>query len=216
MKKLITIISTVLFLSCTTNETEVQTEDSYKHILVVGNSIVKHSPAPELGWTNDCGMAATPQETDFCGVIKTELKPLTFTRKNVAYWEADFNYNLNNFTDVNSYQYDLIIIKVGENVSFSPEYKQALKDMINHFKGGAKENVKIIIVSTIWWNDELNTVHSEVALEENYIYCDVNSIKEDYSNFAMNEYENEAVRIHPNNKGMKFIADKILEKINLN
>ena len=37
-------------------------------VMYVGNSITRHGPKPSIGWTNDCGMAASSIDKDYVHV----------------------------------------------------------------------------------------------------------------------------------------------------
>ena len=37
--------------------------------LFVGNSLTKCRPKPDIGWTNDCGMAASASENDYVHLL---------------------------------------------------------------------------------------------------------------------------------------------------
>ena len=38
-------------------------------VLFVGNSITKYRPKPDIGWNNDCGMAASAPENDYVHLL---------------------------------------------------------------------------------------------------------------------------------------------------
>jgi len=63
-------------------------ENGSPRILYVGNSITRHGPKPEIGWTNDCGMAASSIDTDYGHVhaaMVARVKPdAAFAYLNVA------------------------------------------------------------------------------------------------------------------------------------
>ena len=45
-----------------------------KKILFIGNSITKHRPKPEIGWENDCGMAASSLENDYVHQLMSKIR----------------------------------------------------------------------------------------------------------------------------------------------
>lgn len=48
-------------------------EGSFR-VLFVGNSITKHRPRPEIGWNNDCGMAASKPENDYVHILMRKIR----------------------------------------------------------------------------------------------------------------------------------------------
>ena len=45
-------------------------------VLFVGNSITRHGAAPQIGWYNDCGMAASSKEKDYVRTERTDDIPV--------------------------------------------------------------------------------------------------------------------------------------------
>ncbi len=41
----------------------------FKNVLIIGNSITRHEPQADLGWKNNCGMAATNKDNDFAHLL---------------------------------------------------------------------------------------------------------------------------------------------------
>ena len=63
-------------------------------ILFVGNSITRHAPKPEVGWLNDCGMAASSIERDYVHLLMDRVhavdKDASFQIAQVAGFEWNF------------------------------------------------------------------------------------------------------------------------------
>ena len=57
-------------------------------VLYVGNSITRHGPKPSMGWTNDCGMAASLIDKDYVHVnaalVSAHDPKASFAYMNVA------------------------------------------------------------------------------------------------------------------------------------
>ena len=70
-----------------------------KKILFIGNSITKHGPKPEIGWENDCGMAASSLENDYVHQLMSKIRTVDSEARFAiqAAWEIE-----NNFEDFNN------------------------------------------------------------------------------------------------------------------
>lgn len=219
MKLLKVVFIALLVVSCS-NDTETNKPLS---MLVIGNSITKAEPGGE--WLGNWGMAASHPELDFCGRLKNHFENSELDKLNIAIWENNLDYDLNLLTPITTKSYDYIIFKLGENVNDNDRnrYKEDFRNMINHFK---QSDSKIIIVSTVWNEYEFDIygnpfvvesvkdrVMKEVAEEDDYIFVDISEMRNNSENYAWNEYINQGIASHPNDYGMLFIANKIIEKI---
>ncbi|HMI08400.1 MAG TPA: SGNH/GDSL hydrolase family protein [Flavobacterium sp.] len=188
-------------------------------VLVVGNSITYHPPAPELGWNGDWGMAATAPDKDFESLLHKKLSDagkykIQFTARNIAYWENDFHYDLNQFSDISGKTYDILIVRLGENVNEKgPEfsnYEQELIKMINHFKS---KNTKVIITGTVWPSPVKDSIQQKVAKDNGYYYIPLLDFQAEPKNYSYGKFANEQVSGHPSDFGMATIADKLYKQV---
>lgn len=208
LTKLIFILVLFLNFSCVA-EKEIDNKKDLK-VLILGNSILRHSPAPSLGWYGDWGMAATIPENDFLHVYidllqKSNIyKSVDVKSKNIAVWENDFQYNLNTFEDINTSDYDFIILRLGENISEPTKYYAALNSIINFYKS---ENTKIIITGIVWQNDEIEDIQQQLAIDNHYQYISFDDYKLNPLNYSWGLFDSGAVASHPSDLGMKKIAE---------
>lgn len=189
------------------------------NVLVVGNSITYHAPKPELGWSGDWGMAASAPDKDFESLLHKKLDEdgkykINFYAKNIAYWENDFHYDLNQFSDISGKTYDILIVRLGENVNEKgPEfsnYEQELIKMINHFKS---KGTKVIITGTVWLSPAKDAIQQKVAKDNGYVYIPLNDFQAEPKNYAYGKFPNEQVAAHPSDFGMETLADKIYKQV---
>ena len=93
-------------------------------VLVYGNSIALHGPMPSIGWTNNCGMAASAPEKDFAHLVVAGLekrlgKKADFRIRNLAALERNFTTNVASVAEIAAdakWKPDYVVIAVGENV----------------------------------------------------------------------------------------------------
>jgi len=103
-------------------------ENGSPRVLYVGNSITRHGPKPDIGWTNDCGMAASSIEKDYVHVnaaMVAKVKPhAEFACLNVAgslertFTDPDWNPETY-FKDVKAFKPDIVVFFFGANVAKS-------------------------------------------------------------------------------------------------
>lgn len=206
-KTLIILFSLIIF-SCSKEEEDLLIKKDIK-VLIVGNSILRHSPASSIGWYGDWGMAATAPDKDFLHIYNKLLQEsdkynyVLIKSKNIAGWERDFTYNLNEYVDITSETYDILIVRLGENVTNSSEYYKALNNMINLFK---TQNTKVIITGLVWENEIRESIHKQIALENGYRYISFQDFRSNSNNYAWGLYENSGVAAHPSDLGMQNIG----------
>jgi len=180
-------------------------------ILFLGNSITKHGPAPYLGWYGNWGMAATSEDKDYVHVLINQLKlihqNIDFKVENIASWERNFQYDLSSFTEINNYQPNILIIRLGENVdetyAKANKYQENLEKLIIYYKN---TNTDIYITNCFWQNTFKDNVQKTVALVNNYNFVDIGSLSTDDLDHAFIDFENAGVANHPSDYGMHNIA----------
>ena len=55
------------------NQTAFDAAKKGPRVLFVGNSITRHGPRPEIGWTNDWGMAASARDRDYVHLLQKKI-----------------------------------------------------------------------------------------------------------------------------------------------
>lgn len=223
MKTIKIILVALLVTSCSEESTYTNKQTN---ILVLGNSITKHEPKGE--WLGSWGMASSSPEKDFCAIINSSIKNSRVDRINIAWWENSLASDVSQIIPVTSISYDYVIFKIGENVDVSKnvEFQGKLKKLVNEIKPLTK---KIIIVSQVWKEYYLDTqgVPQEtvskidaalrnVAIETNSQYVDISDMSNYANNYAFDEYTDSQIACHPNDRGMRFIASAILNRLIIN
>jgi lysophospholipase L1-like esterase len=113
----------------------------FQKILFLGNSITLHGPKPDIGWTNNWGMAASSADKDCVHRITQGLKkkdgtlPQTLI-KNIAGFERQYTtFDTSALVkEARQFNPDLIVVGIGENVRWLGT------DLSKHIKDAAKFN----------------------------------------------------------------------------
>ncbi|WP_228724202.1 SGNH/GDSL hydrolase family protein [Spirosoma sp. KUDC1026] len=195
----------------------------YQRMLVIGNSIMSHGAAPDLGWFNTNGMAASAPEKDFVHLLDAQLKTLypqaTYRMQSGGGFERDFGkstYNIDEFNAIlQQFKPDLIILRIGENVdeenAVSRNYEGQLRTLLTKLATYGQP-VKIIATTSVWSRALADSIMRKVVSEKGYPLVELNSMIGQGQYFA-SQYANPGVAAHPNDAGMQRIADLIMEKI---
>lgn len=203
-------------------------DDSEYHILCIGNSITIHPPFDEVNWYSNHGMAASKPKNDYCHILEERVKrhnaQSTVSPLNIAIWEKDFSIDLNLLLNEACKDKNIIVIRLGENVTEIVKFKDALSCLIDY----CLQYTSNIIVTGQYWKDKekedaiLYNVH-----KYGLTYVPLDWILEFYSeecsphtgdmiydiNGLQNPIEGTFILSHPNDFGMKLIANSIYKSL---
>ncbi|MBP5466157.1 MAG: SGNH/GDSL hydrolase family protein [Clostridia bacterium] len=194
-------------------------DDAQLKILFLGNSITLHEIAPSIGWNNDWGMAASKRENDYVHVVVSELEKaqrVSYSVCNVSDWEWRFYDEgvLSLYKKVKDFNADVVIVRLGENVSRDDlakyDFAFYLKKFIEYF---VRPETKLVITDTFWEYEPICKAEEKVAKALKADFVSISDLGYKNENKAIGEYAHAGVASHPNDTGMRRIAERILSKL---
>ena len=190
-------------------------------VLIYGNSIALHGPKPDIGWTNDWGMAASAPEKDFVHLVvaglETKLgKKADFRIRSLASLERNFTTNISTVSEIAAdarWKPDYVVVAIGENVkrideSNAAAYRKFLADIARPFADGG---VRIVMRSPFWKNASKARCTEKAAADVGAVYVDAGHLGVSDENRAVGLFAHRGVANHPGDLGMRRLADLILE-----
>ena len=192
-----------------------------KKVLFVGNSITRHGAKHEIGWHSDWGMAASALENDYVHIVAKEIlkkdSEASFCICQAAEWERncyDGEKTFELFKAARDFKADIIIMRLVENCPRdnynSDLFQEEYGKLVSYLNGTG--NAQIIITTGFWKHIADSTIR-EYALKNGYSMVELNDLGEDDSMKAIGQFEHGGVANHPGDKGMKAIAEKILNAV---
>lgn len=226
LKKILIILGFVLIFggAIMVAGSDIREKNSFK-ILFLGNSITIHGPAPELGWINNCGMAASAPHKDFVHLLLNRFAGINFGKTPKAIIEniADFERGYGAcdiptmFKRHAGFKPDIIILAIGENASVSASQKEQFRDAVISLLKFIKGNSSPLIVvrSSFWPESPRDTALKEACEEVGGIFVDISGLASDERNFARSggKFSHAGVAAHPGDVGMIAIANEIWSAI---
>lgn len=222
MNRIIFLFFLVFICSCKDSK---PTLLSFKNILVFGNSITIHPPNSSVNWYGNYGMAASQKENDYIHILAAKLNTNVIP-VNISAWEGTHStFDLGNYDKYFDKNPDLIIIRLGENVSNPFGFDKSLQRLIEYIKLKAPKS-KILITGTFWTNKVINDILKNSAVENEIPFVPLShlDLKQNLSEIgALTTAEdgskikitNQGVANHPGDLGMKNIATELLKTIEL-
>lgn len=210
--------------------------DKTKTILIIGNSITCYHICDF--WYGEWGMAASKKENDYVHLLCTKLSEkvnvnLTLIMGSVWEFLAQDRYAI---LDLFGYafeknKFDYAVVQLGENVSNYETLENDFMELIK-FIQSKNSDTRIVLVGNFWQNEEMDLIKQKVCNELKISYADLREISKFVNGNEPNrEYHrsvddivydengeakkilHDGVAMHPNDKAMKYIAEKIFEKI---
>lgn len=188
-----------------------------KEILVVGNSLAFHGPAPNIGWNNSCGMAASELAKDYPhllfdkihGFIPKQKRP---PRLKIARISGETE--MTGWDKLKNNEGDIIIIQLGDNYRGTKEvFQERYEQLIVDLRG--KRKPFIVCLSNWSSAGALHKMIEDAARKHNCIFVSLAALADDPANRASSEnrFENPSVGWHPGDRGMAAIADTVFTTI---
>ena len=184
-------------------------------ILVVGNSITRHGPKPDIGWTRDWGMAASAPEKDYVHLLYAKLRaagvePYMMIRQ-ASGWEIGYLNEdiLDKFTEEHAFDADIVIYRLGENVK--KETKYAFREKLEAFIHHICPRGKVIFTTCFWKNEIVDDGIRDLAAKRGEPCVDIQC--EDEAQTAIGLFDHKGVAMHPGDKGMEMIAERIVQAV---
>lgn len=194
-------------------------------ILFLGNSLTLHGPKPEIEWFGNWGMAASAQDKDYVHLLtaaidartkgKLLLEPTPVTGNegvenilNIAnIVERGYaTYEVSKIKKQLGWKADIVVVQCGENVppkDFDPKaFDNAFKTLLDDLKTASNPHI-FVTGNILWANPELDEIKRRVCAEDpaHRTFVDITDYAKDIS-------ANGPVG-HPNDTGMKLIADTL-------
>lgn len=205
------------------------------HVLFLGNSITHHAPSSTIPgadpfWEGDWGMCASRKDSDYVRRIEARLLThnlqTTVEEKNIAVYERNFDCNLDSLIGDICKGKDLIVLKIGENVIDDEGYYAAFKRLTEYC---LQYTDNVIVAGAYWKAAKKEEAMVRVAREKNLKYVPLYWIYELYKDEVMFHVgdtiyntkgkpypiKTDFIITHPNDKGMRMIADEIFKNIEL-
>jgi hypothetical protein len=189
-----------------------------KTVVILGNSIVLHSPKADIGWYGNWGMAASIRDSDFVHLLIRDIHqkdPSVVVKfKNIADFERDFaTYPLSNLDSLRNP--DMLIMKISENVNdlkapddnFIYWYDKLIKYI------DPKDKSVKVIGDGFFDKKNVNRLIKDYALKNRYSFVATADLSKDTTNTAKGKFEHKGVAAHPSDKGMRMIEEKIWDNV---
>ena len=190
-------------------------------IVFVGNSITLHGKAPQIGWTNEWGMAASAAEKDYVHLVTKGIEERTGRKaavmvRNLAAFERNFRaYDFAAIDDLVEFRPDYLVVALGENVpSLMTEddrlaYRDAFKKLLSRFTYDRMQP-NAVVRGAYWANPMKDELMAHAASDLSFKF-----VKTDFCNAetmaGTNRFAHAGVAAHPGDVGMRRTADVILE-----
>lgn len=208
--------------------------------LAIGNSITMHPR--QSYWPDAMGMGATLPQNDYYHLVSASLAAACAAQGrgynsaafNYAIWEINYGKRAEVLYLLDPYlsaELELVTIQLGENAIPDPNgFAADFPALIQYIRTKAP-NAKIVLIGNFWNNAVEETVKRQCAQAYGLSYADLSAVSVDpYITTVSSPYtfgnelaydangvghhcSKDAVAQHPNNKGMQYIAQCVLQAI---
>lgn len=205
-------------------------ENNYNYF-AIGNSITTHGLA-DYWWNDNIGMAASNEESDYVHLIGNWLtnnndKPVQLLSYNFYIWgvqSRDRSETLSLLKPYLSDKLDLVTVQLSENAHDINTFENDCIELFKYIRAKAA-NAKVVVIDDFWDNKDKAAMKERAASNSKISFVSLNDIKNKkeyqavigtkvYDKAGMAHIiEHAGVAAHPNDKGMKYIAESVIRAI---
>ena len=205
-------------LLSTCQHRKIEFPEPTKRVVILGNSIVAHPPDNSIGWSGDWGMAASARDSDFVHRLEHRIQQInpetTLAYASISPFErAYWHYDLDQMETYRNA--DVLVIKISENISTDSlaerQFSLHYENLVRYLAG---DGHTAVIICEGFWPSPVNVTIRHFALSKGYDFVPLQDLyTSDPANSAKGLFAHAGVASHPSDLGMKRIADRIWEKL---
>ena len=178
-------------------------------VLFIGDSLTYHGQTPNL-WNYDSGMAASSPSQDFVHLVAQHIqdkmgrRPVEILINNGG--NGKIGSMLTYLTGHPELKPSLVILQGGENDPFDASFQDTYQSLLTFYQASRTP----YIVLGDWWNSTKSDFDRQQAVAHGYAWIDLTIInKNPTMSGDGGPYHVDGVAKHPNDQGMKAIANAI-------
>ena len=165
-------------------------------------------------------MAASSIDKDYVHLTVSALEKrfgkVEFCIAQISAWEGDLDNSAllaERFSAARDFCADIVIVRVGENIKTYDNATLAdrFESMTRFF--AVKPDCRIIMTDLFWRKTDIDNAIAVAAARVGATWVSIGDLGEIDEMKALGEYENRGVALHPSDRGMAAIAERILEAI---
>ncbi len=196
------------------------TENADIKLLFLGNSITRHGKAENLGWCGDWGMAASSKENDYVHKLTSKFcqkgVKVSVCIANLSDWERTRNMDLlfTKYLSALRFNADYVIVRLGENAcldKYLSEFELCYGELTDLF---SRNGAKIVLTDLFWEYEPFDNFVAELAKARGYAFAEIHDLGNDDAMKAIGKFSHNGVAVHPGDKGMAEIAERIFRVLN--
>lgn len=198
-------------------------QPNHIRIMFIGNSMTYHGIKKDIGWNNQCGMAASRKEKDYVHRLETMLfeKGIMIDKciVNVADWERNYKngddvLKSGIYDDALKFNADIIILRFLENCPLDDFdealFNKQLLKLIEYFD--AQKHARIILTTSFWKHIGSRTI-KQTANEMGLQCVEMSDLGERDEMKATGKFKHGGVAAHPGDLGMESMAKRLLPAV---
>ena len=215
-----------------TESTIITTQEESFDCVFLGNSVTCNELS-DLWWSN-CGMAATDDTRDYVHLLWNwleEKKGKCFVKTvDLKSWELaqERDAELDKYKSCLSIDSDLVVVQCGENMASNKKSINAdFSSLFSTIKKNAPNACILVLGGFLWPDTEVEAAKVDACEKSGVTFVDVSEFLKDYESKykssvgtevsgidgQKHSIDNEVVAAHPNDAGMRCIAQIIINKL---